>query len=110
MMTIQYQVHLPGSVTLDVPATTINLGLRKLWFYDSDDNLVASFLWENIIGFTVKDPTKGQAITNDLLHEKKKIEHLENTKGPILAAVERVHQLVPQLASELNSALLKTYA
>jgi hypothetical protein len=100
-------VHLLGGVAIDVAAATINLGVRRLWFCDNDDNLVANFRWESIFGFTVRDSANGQAITDDLLHEKKKIEHLENTKGRILASIERVHQQVPQIASELNSTLVK---
>ena len=49
-MTIHYQVHLPGGAAVDLDAAAINLGYRKLWFYDSRDNLLAAFRWESILG------------------------------------------------------------
>ena len=108
-MTIHYQVHLLGGATVGIDAATINLGFKKLWFYDHQDNLLAVFRWHNIIGFTVRDSAEGQAITEDLLHEKKQIEQLEQRKGPVLAAVERVHQVMQQTASEVSTAVFEIY-
>jgi hypothetical protein len=63
-MTIHYQVHLSGGA-VDLDAAAINLGQRRLWFYDSRDNLLAVFRWESILGFTVKESAEGQEITEE---------------------------------------------
>jgi hypothetical protein len=106
-MTIHYQVHLPGGAALELDAAAINLGYRKLWFYDSRDNLLAVFRWESILGFTVKESAEGQFITEELLHERKQIEELENRRGPVVAVMERIHQTMQQAATELTSAHVK---
>lgn len=70
----------------------MNLGQRKLWFWDDDDHLVAVFVWEKIIGFEVIGSAQDQKITDDLLHEKKISREEAERKGELWAALDQARQ------------------
>lgn len=106
-MAIQYKVHLTNQQSVDIQAETINVGVNRLWFFDAEDNLQGAFKWENIQGFSVDGSASGQIVVEELLHEKKKADNLEKTHGPIIAAIERVHQQLQTLESAATSAWLR---
>ena len=57
--------------TTEVEVETVNLGQRKLWFYDEDRHLIAVFVWERIVGFEVVGSAQQQKFTDDLLRDAK---------------------------------------
>jgi hypothetical protein len=108
-----YVIHKSADHKIDIHAEKINLGVNRLWFYDADDNLQAVFRWNKIKGFSVEGPTSGQIVIENLAHESKisrqKIESLERTYGPLLAALETADQALRESESILSSVWLKMY-
>jgi hypothetical protein len=87
-----YQVLLNGTAPLEIAAARVNPGMKKLWFYDDEDHLLALFTWDHVIGLQVVGSAKEQAFTDVLLHEKKQradeLAERERNKGVFLAAAE----------------------
>jgi hypothetical protein len=103
-MAIHYIIHVSDDHRLDVHADKINLGIRKLWFYDSDDNLQAVFRWDSILGFSVEGPASGQVVIEELAHERKmegkKAESFEQQPhGRLLATLENADQALEGVKS-----------
>src|SRR5262245_35132875 len=112
-MAIHYMIHVPGDRKLDIQAEKINLGVNRLWFYDGDDNLQAVFRWDQIHGFSIEGSASGQVVIDELAHERrieqKKLESLEQTHGPMIAALENAIQGLERVNRTLRSAWLNVY-
>jgi len=112
-MGTHYIVHKSADHKVDIHAEKINVGLNRLWFFDSQDNLLAVFRWENIQGFSVEGPASDQNVVEDLVHEKKarraKADSLEKTDGPIIAALDALDQSLSDTSSTANTMWLKIH-
>jgi hypothetical protein len=109
-MAVRYKVHLSDQKGVEIDAETINLGVNKLWFYDSENNLLAAFRWDNILGFSVEGSASAQKVTERLLHDKSdNVDELEKTYGPVIAAVDRARQQLEALERAATHAWLKIY-
>jgi hypothetical protein len=112
-MGIHYIIHKSADNKVNIHAEKINLGLKRLWFYDAEDNLLAVFRWDAIEGFSIEGPASGQIVIEDLAHEKKvrreKAESLEQSAGPILAALEVLDQSLQDAANAVSTAWLKVH-
>jgi len=108
----QYQVLLK-SRTVDVTAATVNLGINRLWFFDSDNRLIAVFRWEEIIGMQVVGSAEEQAFTEELLHVKRResieLAELESQKGTFLATAASFHQTLEKTDKDARAVWVKLY-
>jgi hypothetical protein len=68
---VKYLLHLPNGTT-EIEAETVNLGQRKLWLYDVNDDLVAVFVWEKIVGFEVTGSARDQKFTDDCCKKRRR--------------------------------------
>ena len=109
-MPIHYAVHLSDQKKIDIQAAKINLGLKRLWFFDTEENLIAVFRWDNIQGFSIEGSASGQIITDDLPHEQKaeerKAEATRQARGPVRHALETAEQSLKNVTTVLGSAFL----
>src|SRR6185437_11947195 len=101
----KYLVRLSDSTT-EVAAETINLGQRKLWFYDKDCHLIAVFVWERIVGFEVIGSADQQKFTDDLLHDLKAADEKRQAeiqeKGELWVGLKNALQQLKEVSSTLN--------
>ena len=72
-MITQYRVHLSADSSVALDAAKVNTGEIRLWFFDEENNVIALFKWDNIIGFTVEGSAKGQLITDKIPLEMAKV-------------------------------------
>jgi hypothetical protein len=56
----------PSSV--NISADKVNLGSKKVWFYDAEDRLIAVCQWNHPVGFEVVGSAAEQVFTDSLLH------------------------------------------
>jgi hypothetical protein len=105
-MVIKYRVHLTSEESLEIEAERINLGNKKLWFYDGDDNLQAVFKWDNIQGFSIEGPASGQIIVDELLHERRMTDEAAKNRGPVVTALDKVNNSLKEIGSFADSAWL----
>ncbi len=109
-MAVRYKVHLSNQPGVEIEAETINLGVNKLWFYDSENNLLGAFKWDNILGFSVEGSASAQKVTDRLLHDKSDdVDQLEKTHGPVVAAVDRARKQLEALERAATDTWLKIY-
>ena len=59
----------PGSAK--IIAEKVNLGERKVWFYDAENHLVAVYQWDKLIGLDVVGSASEQSFTDSLLHTRR---------------------------------------
>jgi len=64
MPLLGYKIYITAQATLTVKAAKINTGLRRLWFFDEDNHLVALFRWDHIVGFKIVGSADGQVLTD----------------------------------------------
>lgn len=69
----------PGSI--NIKADKVNLGFKKLWFYDTEDRLIAVYQWDHLIGFDVMGSATEQVFTDSLLHEKRPLSTAERAQA-----------------------------
>ena len=67
----EYLVRFDDGQSTTVRADKVNLGQRKLWFYDGQDHLIAVFLWEQLVGFEVVGSAAEQLFVEHLPHERR---------------------------------------
>jgi len=64
MPLLDYKIYITAEATLTVKAAKINTGLRRLWFFDEDNHLLALFKWDHIVGFKIVGSADGQVLTD----------------------------------------------
>jgi hypothetical protein len=108
----KYLVRLLES-SAEVEAETVNLGQRKLWFFDQNQHLIAVFVWEKIVGFEVVGSAEEQKFTDELLHDKKataqKQEAEIQAKGELWVTLKNALQQLGDVSSALNTTWLQSY-
>ncbi|HLH04047.1 MAG TPA: hypothetical protein VKX25_14870 [Bryobacteraceae bacterium] len=69
----EYRVVFQGGEprTATIRADKVNLGLKRLWFYDEQNHLIAMYRWEELVGFEVVGSAEGQVLVDELLHERR---------------------------------------
>lgn len=105
----KYLIRLIESTT-EIEADTINLGQRRLWFYDKDRHLIAVFAWERVVGFEVVGCAEQQKFTDDLLHDVKTTEAKREAevqeKGELWVSLNDALQQIKNASSTLNKTWL----
>jgi hypothetical protein len=106
-----YQILLNGTAPLEIAAARVNLGMKKLCFYDDEDHLLALFTWDHVIDLQVVGSAKEQTFTDVLLHEKKQradeLAERERNKGVFLATAETLRKKLQKVNTDLSGAWLK---
>jgi hypothetical protein len=69
----------PGSIA--IKAEKVNMGVKKIWFYDAEDHLIAVYRWDHIIGFDVVGSASEQVFTDSLLHEQRPLSATERAEA-----------------------------
>jgi hypothetical protein len=109
----RYEITLSNAAKVEMTAATINLGLNKLWFFDSDNNLIGVFVWKEVAGFRVIGDAGGQQFTDALLHEEKsktqEQTRTEAEKGVFFATAESVGDLLISTDTQVRTAWVKMF-
>jgi hypothetical protein len=79
----EYRVLFAGGTpsSANIKAEKVNLGLKKLWFYDAEDHLVAVYQWDKLIGLDVVGSASEQSFTDSLLHENRPLPDVERARA-----------------------------
>lgn len=67
--------------SITIKAGKVNMGIKRVWFYDAEDDLIAVYHWDHIIGFDVVGSASEQVFTNSLLHEKRSVSPGERSQA-----------------------------
>jgi hypothetical protein len=106
---IAYLIHQADCPPIELTAARVDLGINRVWFFDEQSNLLATFRWEKVSGLSVKGSAEGQVIDGlpDKMQKITSDTELEAEKGAVLAAVETAHRALDRAKSQLNSAWLR---
>jgi hypothetical protein len=105
----QYRVlfagRTPDNTTVD--AAKINLGVKKLWFYDAQDQLIAVYQWDHLVGLDVVGSAAEQVFTESLLHERRsgslpKQPHAIEQQGTIVLSLEEILESLSRTTTEIR--------
>lgn len=67
--------------SINIKADKVNLGIKKLWFYDAENRLIAVYQWDHLIGFDIVGSAAEQNFTDALLHEKRPLSTPERAEA-----------------------------
>ncbi len=98
----EYRVTLTSGEARTIHAATVNLGMRKLWFYDDKNHLTALYRWDHLAGFEVVGSADQQVFTEVLLHEARPATPVEREQAIEEKGLMRV--LLEECVTILNRA------
>jgi hypothetical protein len=98
--------------SINIKAEKVNLGAKKLWFYDAENRLIAVYQWDHLIGFDVVGSPEQQVFTNSLLHEEPPLSIPERAKaieqrGMLIVLLEDAVSTLNRATDEIRSHWIK---